>query len=167
MPSKSRKNAWIRTSTPKNLPTGKLHPRMVRLYAPGSRVWLEAEIQTAEDHNQRRAYTSLMRVIAGTFRSRLLVSPRGTATRPTSDRLRETLFNILAARIEGCLFADLYAGTGAVGIEAISRGAAQCLVRGERAVRPRLDPSKPYRIEDHPQLHDRRSRDGSAFYSAS
>jgi len=65
-----------------------------------------------------------MRVIAGTYRSRLLVSPRGLATRPTSDRLRETLFNILSARIEGCLFADLYAGTGAVGIEAISRGAA-------------------------------------------
>ena len=69
-----------------------------------------------------------MRVIAGTYRSRLLVSPRGTATRPTSDRLRETLFNILATstapQFEGCLFADLYAGTGAVGIEAISRGAS-------------------------------------------
>jgi len=70
-------------------------------------------------------YTSGMRVIAGIYRSRLLVSPRGTATRPTSDRLRETLFNILTPRIEGCNFADLYAGTGAVGIEAISRGAAQ------------------------------------------
>ena len=65
-----------------------------------------------------------MRVVAGMHRSRLLVSPRGTATRPTSDRLRETLFNILASRIDGCHFADLYAGTGAVGIEAISRGAA-------------------------------------------
>ena len=65
-----------------------------------------------------------MRVIAGTYRSRLLVSPRGSATRPTSDRLRETLFNIFAPKLEGCHFADLYAGTGAVGIEAISRGAA-------------------------------------------
>jgi 16S rRNA (guanine(966)-N(2))-methyltransferase RsmD len=64
-----------------------------------------------------------MRVIAGTYRSRQLVAPRGTGTRPTSDRLRETLFNILATRIPGCRFADLYAGTGAVGIEAISRGA--------------------------------------------
>jgi 16S rRNA (guanine966-N2)-methyltransferase len=45
-------------------------------------------------------------------------------TRPTSDRLRETVFNILAPRLDGCRFADLYAGTGAVGIEAISRGAA-------------------------------------------
>jgi len=65
-----------------------------------------------------------MRVIAGTFRSRQLTAPRGTATRPTSDRLRERLFDILQARIEGCRFVDLYAGTGAAGIEAISRGAA-------------------------------------------
>ncbi|HXE06967.1 MAG TPA: RsmD family RNA methyltransferase [Acidobacteriaceae bacterium] len=69
-----------------------------------------------------------MRVIGGRFRSRLLVAPKGAATRPTSDRLRETLFNILAARaggLEGVRFVDLYAGTGAVGIEAVSRGAAQ------------------------------------------
>ena len=65
-----------------------------------------------------------MRVIAGTYRSRLLAAPKGTETRPTSDRLRETLFNILQPRIEGAYFLDLYAGTGAVGIEAISRGAA-------------------------------------------
>ena len=65
-----------------------------------------------------------MRVIGGLHRSRQLVSPKGTATRPTSDRLRETLFNILQPRLEGCRFVDLYAGTGAVGIEAISRGAA-------------------------------------------
>lgn len=66
-----------------------------------------------------------MRVIAGTYRSRQLVAPRGAGTRPTSDRLRETLFNILSPRVAGCHFADLYAGTGAVGIEALSRGAAQ------------------------------------------
>ena len=66
-----------------------------------------------------------MRVIAGTYRSRRLIAPRGSGTRPTSDRLRETLFDILAPRIAGCRFADLYAGTGAVGIEAISRGAEQ------------------------------------------
>ena len=64
-----------------------------------------------------------MRVIAGTYRSRLLQSPPGTLTRPTSDRLRETLFNILGPRIPGSRFVDLYAGTGAVGIEALSRGA--------------------------------------------
>ena len=65
-----------------------------------------------------------MRVIGGTYRSRPLQAPRGTATRPTSDRLRETLFNVLAPRVQGARFADLYAGSGAVGIEAISRGAA-------------------------------------------
>jgi len=66
-----------------------------------------------------------MRVIAGKFRSQVLVSPKGWRTRPTSDRLRETLFNVLAPRIEGAIFADLFAGTGAVGIEALSRGAKQ------------------------------------------
>lgn len=66
-----------------------------------------------------------MRVIAGKYRSQLLVSPKGWKTRPTSDRLRETLFNVLAPRIEGSAFADLFAGTGAVGIEALSRGASQ------------------------------------------
>jgi 16S rRNA (guanine(966)-N(2))-methyltransferase RsmD len=65
-----------------------------------------------------------MRVIAGTYRSRPIAAPKGMQTRPTSDRLRETLFDILAPRIPGCRFADLYAGTGAVGIEALSRGAA-------------------------------------------
>ena len=74
-----------------------------------------------------------MRVIAGTFKSRLLTSPPGTSTRPTSDRLRETVFNILGPRIEGCRFVDLFAGTGAVGIEAISRGAAHVFF-AEKAV---------------------------------
>ncbi len=64
-----------------------------------------------------------MRVISGIFRSRRLAAPAGLATRPTSDRLRETLFNILAPRVAGSTFADLYAGSGANGIEAISRGA--------------------------------------------
>jgi len=64
-----------------------------------------------------------MRIIAGKFRSQLLSAPKGWNTRPTSDRLRETLFNVLAPRIEGAVFADLFAGTGAVGIEALSRGA--------------------------------------------
>jgi len=67
-----------------------------------------------------------MRVIAGEFRSRQLQAPRGTATRPTSDKLRETLFNVLGARVAGANFIDLYAGSGAVGIEAISRGAEFC-----------------------------------------
>ena len=65
-----------------------------------------------------------MRIIAGEFRSRLLKSIPGDATRPTPDRLRETLFDILQGRIEGATFLDAYAGTGAVGIEALSRGAS-------------------------------------------
>jgi len=69
--------------------------------------------------------TEFMRVIAGKYRSQPLASPKGRDTRPTSDRLRETLFNIIAPRIQGAVFADLFAGTGAVGIEAISRGARQ------------------------------------------
>jgi 16S rRNA (guanine966-N2)-methyltransferase len=64
-----------------------------------------------------------MRVIAGQYRSRPLRSLKGQALRPTSDRLRETLFNILGPTVEGSLFVDLYAGTGAVGIEALSRAA--------------------------------------------
>jgi len=68
-----------------------------------------------------------MRVIAGIYRSRPLAAPPGRDTRPTSDRLRETLFNVLAPRIEGAVFLDLYAGSGAVGIEALSRGAAEVI----------------------------------------
>ena len=66
-----------------------------------------------------------MRVIAGTYRSRILKSLKGLALRPTSDRLRETLFNVLAPNLAGSRFVDLFAGTGAIGIEAFSRGAAE------------------------------------------
>jgi 16S rRNA (guanine(966)-N(2))-methyltransferase RsmD len=66
-----------------------------------------------------------MRVIAGTYRSRILKSLKGLALRPTSDRLRETLFNILGTAVAGARFVDVFAGTGAVGIEALSRGAAE------------------------------------------
>lgn len=68
-----------------------------------------------------------MRVIAGEFRSRRLKTIPGLATRPTPDRLRETLFDILAPRIRGVVFLDAYAGTGAVGIEALSRGARHAI----------------------------------------
>jgi 16S rRNA (guanine(966)-N(2))-methyltransferase RsmD len=68
-----------------------------------------------------------VRVIGGEFRSRPLKSLPGLDTRPTPDRLREALFNILAPTIEGKVFADLYAGTGAVGIEALSRGARRAI----------------------------------------
>jgi 16S rRNA (guanine966-N2)-methyltransferase len=68
-----------------------------------------------------------MRVIGGEFRSRRLKTLPGQATRPTPDRMRETLFDVLGWRIEGAVFVDAYAGTGAVGIEALSRGAAHVI----------------------------------------
>ena len=69
-----------------------------------------------------------MRVIAGEYRSRKLKSVPGVDVRPTPDRMRETLFNILAPKLEGVVFLDAYAGTGAVGIEALSRGAARAIL---------------------------------------
>lgn len=68
-----------------------------------------------------------MRVIAGEFRRRLLKTLPGLDTRPTPDRLRETLFNVIAPEIEDEVFLDAYAGTGTVGIEALSRGAARAI----------------------------------------
>jgi 16S rRNA (guanine(966)-N(2))-methyltransferase RsmD len=64
-----------------------------------------------------------LRVIGGKYRSRRLQTLRGSVLRPSSDRLRETLFNILGPALEDSIFLDLFAGSGAVGIEALSRGA--------------------------------------------
>jgi 16S rRNA (guanine966-N2)-methyltransferase len=66
----------------------------------------------------------VLRIIAGKYRGRNLKSPPSLEVRPTSDRLRETLFNVIAPRIEGARFLDLCAGSGAVGIEALSRNAS-------------------------------------------
>lgn len=68
-----------------------------------------------------------MRVIGGEFRSRRLKTLPGLKLRPAPDRLREALFDVLAPRIPGCTFLDAYAGSGAVGIEALSRGAARAI----------------------------------------
>jgi len=78
-----------------------------------------------------------MRIIGGRLGSRILQAPPGLSTRPTSDRLRETLFNVLAPRIERAAFLDLYAGSGAVGVEAMSRGAARvvCVERAAPALK--------------------------------
>jgi 16S rRNA (guanine966-N2)-methyltransferase len=65
-----------------------------------------------------------MRVVAGRARGVPLAAPRGTGTRPITDRVKETLFAILGARVLDARFLDLYAGSGAIGIEALSRGAA-------------------------------------------
>ncbi len=70
-----------------------------------------------------------MRVIAGQWRGRALQAPKGQITRPTADRVRESVFSMLISRIgsfEGLRIADLFAGSGALGFEALSRGAAQC-----------------------------------------
>ena len=96
-----------------------------------------------------------MRVIGGTYRSRRLAAPSGIETRPTSDRLRETLFNVLAPSIIDGVFADLYAGSGAVGIEALSRGArlvyfvdqAPAAITAIRANLASLDIKSGFRIE--------------------
>ncbi len=95
-----------------------------------------------------------MRVIAGLYRSRILKSLKGLALRPTSDRLRETLFNVLAPNIAGSRFVDLFAGTGAVGIEALSRGATEVVFIENRApaatlIRRNLESLGP-RIFSHP-----------------
>jgi 16S rRNA (guanine(966)-N(2))-methyltransferase RsmD len=78
-----------------------------------------------------------MRIIAGKYKSRKLAAPSGMDTRPTSDRLRETLFNVVAPAIADSVWLDLFAGTGAVGIEALSRGArmAYFLESSKRAAR--------------------------------
>ena len=84
-----------------------------------------------------------MRVIAGQWRGRPLAAPQGDATRPTADRTREALFSMLTSRLgtfEGLAVADLFAGSGALGIEALSRGAATCLFVEQD--RPALDTLK-------------------------
>lgn len=77
-----------------------------------------------------------MRVVAGELGGRRLIAPDGTSTRPTTDRVREAIFNSLGSSglLEGAVVADLYAGSGAIGIEALSRGAARCVfVERDRA----------------------------------
>lgn len=77
----------------------------------------------------------MMRVIAGTARSLRLKAPEGLDTRPTTDRIKETLFNMLMPYLSGCVFVDLFSGSGAIGIEAISRGArkAYFVENGQKA----------------------------------
>ena len=78
-----------------------------------------------------------MRIIAGRHKGRTLKAPKWDGLRPTSDKLRETLFNILAPRVEGSRVLDVFAGTGAVALEALSRGAAAatCIESDRRAVK--------------------------------
>jgi 16S rRNA (guanine966-N2)-methyltransferase len=68
-----------------------------------------------------------MRIIAGSFKGRTLESPTWEGVRPTSDKLRETLFNIVASRVADAAVLDIFAGSGAVGLEALSRGASRAV----------------------------------------
>src|SRR5262245_7718699 len=98
-----------------------------------------------------------MRVIAGKYRSRKLQAPPGTATRPTSDRLRETLFNVVAQSVPGSVWLDLLAGSGAIGIEALSRGAKKVyfVESAGAAVRAILTNLKSLGIDEGWQIVDR------------
>jgi 16S rRNA (guanine(966)-N(2))-methyltransferase RsmD len=77
-----------------------------------------------------------MRVVAGAYGGRRLVAPDGSATRPTSDRVREALFSVLGTSVQNARVLDLFAGSGALGIEALSRGAANAVFvdRAPRAI---------------------------------
>jgi 16S rRNA (guanine966-N2)-methyltransferase len=79
-----------------------------------------------------------VRIIAGEFRGRRLVSPRGRSIRPTADRVREAIFNIISMHLAGARVLDLYAGTGALGLEALSRGAAGAVFIDQDAAAVRL-----------------------------
>ena len=84
-----------------------------------------------------------MRIIAGEFRSRRLKAPEGMETRPTADKVREALFSILASRVPGARVLDLYAGSGALALEALSRGAqsavlAECAPRACRVIQENI-----------------------------
>jgi 16S rRNA (guanine966-N2)-methyltransferase len=79
-----------------------------------------------------------VRIIAGEFRGRRLISPRGRSIRPTADRVREAIFNIISMHLAGARVLDLYAGTGALGLEALSRGAAAAVFVDQNAAAVRL-----------------------------
>ena len=78
-----------------------------------------------------------MRIISGTSKGRKLVTPRSPSLRPTSDRVKESIFNILRVEMEGKVVLDLFAGTGNLGIEALSRGAEKAIFveKGRQAIR--------------------------------
>ena len=92
-----------------------------------------------------------MRVIAGEFKGQRLLAPRGWKVRPTSDRVREAIFSALGERVEGAAVLDLYAGTGALAIEALSRGAARAVLV-DRDTRPALGNVERLGLGDRAQL---------------
>lgn len=95
-----------------------------------------------------------MRVIAGTARSIPLVTPEGNDTRPTTDRIKETLFNILQQDIQESVFFDVFAGSGAIGVEALSRGAqrAYFIDNSRAAIQAVTANVKKCRFEDRAEI---------------
>lgn len=95
-----------------------------------------------------------MRVIAGSARRLKLVTPAGKHTRPTSDKIKETLFNILQGEIPGCRFLDLFSGSGGIAIEALSRGASEAVLvdHDREAVRCIRENIRHTRFEDVSQV---------------
>lgn len=99
----------------------------VRVFGSRASLYLRSEGWKPELRTSNSALRTIMRIIAGKYRGRNLKSPPSMQVRPTSDRLRETLFNVIAPRIQGTRFLDLCAGSGAVGIEALSRSASHVI----------------------------------------
>lgn len=112
-----------------------------------------------------------MRVIAGQYRSRRLLAPKGDDTRPTSDRLRETLFNVVSTGVADSVWLDLFAGSGAVGIEAISRGARSVYfvensTRAANTIRKNLATlgvTEGYEVQEREVLQALRALDAAAI----
>jgi 16S rRNA (guanine(966)-N(2))-methyltransferase RsmD len=92
-----------------------------------------------------------MRIIAGELKGQRLVAPKGWKVRPTSDRVREAIFSALGARVEGARVLDLYCGTGALAIEALSRGAASAVLV-DRDTRPALGNVQRLGLEERAEL---------------
>ncbi|MDO5389258.1 MAG: 16S rRNA (guanine(966)-N(2))-methyltransferase RsmD [Clostridia bacterium] len=97
-----------------------------------------------------------MRVISGSARGHKLKAPEGLTTRPTTDRIKESLFNIIAGDLYECRFLDLFSGSGAMGIEALSRGAARAVFvdRDKKSIRAIRDNLKATKLEDRAKVFE-------------
>jgi len=114
-----------------------------------------------------------MRVVSGTARGTVLSAPDGLQTRPTADRAKEALFSMIAPSVSGCAFLDLFCGSGAIGIEALSRGAASCCFVDNSAaaiqavqknlVKTKLDARAELLCAEAAEVVNRLSRRGVAF----
>src|SRR5438046_9266590 len=92
------------------------------------RTFRKSRVIPCVDRRAPRVLHALMRIIAGMFRGRRLKVPRGDRVRPTADRVKESVFSIVAHRLEGARVLDIFAGSGALGLEALPRGAGEVVV---------------------------------------